>query len=84
MVTGSLDESVKLWVNEEEKDAVSLENLREKHAYTGHTLGVCSLDANAAGLVAASALDGVVRARGTRRAGRQSWCSRALRVSLGE
>ena len=62
LVTGSLDESVKLWVNEEEEDAVSLENLREKHAYTGHTLGVCSLDANAAGLVAASALDGVVRA----------------------
>ena len=48
LVTGSLDESVKLWVNEEEEDAVSLENLREKHAYTGHTLGVCSLDANAA------------------------------------
>ena len=83
LVTGSLDESVKLWVNEEEEDAVSLENLREKHAYTGHTLGVCSLDANAAGLVAASALDGVVRAWDSAR-GRQSWCSRALRVSLGE
>jgi len=61
LVTGSLDESVKLWANEEE-DAASLENLHEKHAYTGHTLGVCSLDANAAGLIAASALDGVVRA----------------------
>ena len=60
LVTGSLDESVKRWGGDDDGDA--LDDLRDAHAYTGHALGVCALDANARGMVAASALDGVVRA----------------------
>jgi WD repeat-containing protein 61 len=57
LVTGSLDESVKTWTGE----GSSLENLTSEHTYTGHTLGVVSMDVSTSGLVAASALDGVVR-----------------------
>ena len=59
LLTGSLDEKVKRWMPGD--GAKRLSDLTRVHAYTGHTLGACALDANAAGAVAASALDGVVR-----------------------
>jgi WD repeat-containing protein 61 len=61
LLTGSLDESVKRWTNGDD-DGSALRDLSTAHTYTGHTLGVCALDVNGDGLVAASALDGVVRA----------------------
>ena len=66
LFTGSLDESVKRWdVTSSERDGGDdgpIDALSSTHAYTGHALGVVSLATSTDGLVAASALDGVIRA----------------------
>jgi len=62
LLTGSLDESVKRWDVSDSSSSGSEGVLSSAHAYTGHSLGVVSIDASSDGLVAASALDGVIRA----------------------
>lgn len=55
LITGSVDESVKLWGETEDR-------LESKHTYTGHTLGVVSVAVEATGTYAASsALDSFIR-----------------------
>jgi WD repeat-containing protein 61 len=55
LLTGSVDESVKLW-------NLSENSLEASHAYTGNALGVISLDVEPSGAYAvSSSLDSVVR-----------------------
>lgn len=55
LLTGSLDETVKVW--EDEADSLSM-----GHTYTGHTLGVVSVVTDATGAYAASSsLDSLIR-----------------------
>ena len=56
LITGSVDETVKLWALEEGG------SLEIPHSYTGHTLGVISVSVDASGTYAASsALDSFIR-----------------------
>lgn len=58
LLTGSVDESVKLWSSAEDK-------LESTHTYTGHALGVISLDVDPTGTYAVtSSLDSMVRVFG--------------------
>jgi WD repeat-containing protein 61 len=58
LLTGSVDESVKLW-------SLSESSLEPAHAYTGHALGVISLDVEPSGAYAVtSSLDSMVRVFG--------------------
>lgn len=57
LLTGSVDESVKLWTHGEQKD-----KLEAGHTYLGHTLGVVSVAVDPSGQHAASsALDSFIR-----------------------
>lgn len=58
LLTGSVDESVKLW-------SLSESSLEPAHAYTGHALGVISLEVEPSGAYAVtSSLDSMVRVFG--------------------
>lgn len=58
LLTGSVDESVKLW-------SLSESSLEPTHAYTGHALGVISIDVDPQGAYAVtSSLDSMVRVFG--------------------
>ena len=58
LVTGSIDESVRVWTVVEEEPEV----IEATHTYTGHTLGVVSVAVDATGTYAASsALDSFIR-----------------------
>lgn len=64
LLTGSVDESVKLWNVIDAKDAKDGKEARLEtaHAYTGHALGVISLDVSPGGEHAiSSSLDSMVR-----------------------
>ena len=57
-ITGSVDETVKVWSLGESDDTL----LDSSHTYTGHTLGVISVAVDASGTFAASsALDSFIR-----------------------
>lgn len=58
LVTGSIDESVRVWTVVEEDQ----ETVEAAHTYTGHTLGVVSVAVDGSGTYAASsALDSFIR-----------------------
>ena len=58
LVTGSIDESVRVWTVVEENQ----ESIEAAHTYTGHTLGVVSVAVDVSGTYAASsALDSFIR-----------------------
>jgi WD repeat-containing protein 61 len=61
-VSGSVDESVKVWEGVEPQGGSGQPGYASRHTYTGHTLGVISVAADATGkFMASSALDSIVR-----------------------
>ena len=60
VLTGSVDETVKCW----QQEGAEASNLEHQQTWTGHTLGVISLDVDARGGAAcSSALDSFIRVR---------------------
>eukprot|EP00873_Tetraselmis_striata_P004353 jgi/Tetstr1/424617/TSEL_015139.t1 len=58
LVTGSVDEEVRLW--EEKEAGEGVKSLEPVHTFTGHSLGVVSV-ASVGNLAASSALDSIIR-----------------------